>query len=339
MNTARMRWWIYPVALAVLLAGWCLRMSLRSAWPLFADYWPMSATMILGSFVAGSTPAGGGSVAFPVFTKILDVSPPVARSFSLLIQSVGMTMAGLLILSRGISVSWWVIRPVIAGAVPTLLLGLSQPMPSPSYVRLAFTLVVVLFGVAVALTHWVLRFQPSPHSEHHARPRKHQAHLVLVGAAGGYTSSLFGSGADLLTFAAITLTYGFTERRAIPTTVIIMATLSLIGSAWLLVRGDPTAREAYPLWLVCVPVVAMGAPFGAWLVSRVPRIVVFRAVLGLVALEFLSTTILVGWPPDALLPLFLFLLLAGTYFVVILRHRHRIHRRESLLGVCRTWSV
>ena len=42
---------------------------------LFSDgeYWPVSLTMVLGSFVAGSSAAGGGSVAYPILTLILDV--------------------------------------------------------------------------------------------------------------------------------------------------------------------------------------------------------------------------------------------------------------------------
>ena len=49
--------------------------------------------MLAGSFLAGSSPEGGGAVAFPVFTKALDVPTSVARSFGLCIQAVGMTMA------------------------------------------------------------------------------------------------------------------------------------------------------------------------------------------------------------------------------------------------------
>ncbi len=49
--------------------------------------------MVFGSFVAGSTAAGGGAVSFPVFTKLLHIPADEARTFGLLIQSVGMTMA------------------------------------------------------------------------------------------------------------------------------------------------------------------------------------------------------------------------------------------------------
>jgi uncharacterized membrane protein YfcA len=53
--------------------------------------------MVFGSFVAGSTPQGGGAVAFPVFTKVLEVPADVARTFSLSIQAVGMVVASIII--------------------------------------------------------------------------------------------------------------------------------------------------------------------------------------------------------------------------------------------------
>ena len=53
--------------------------------------WYMSVTMIFGSMVAGATPEGGGAIAFPVMTLALGVKPSIARDFSFMIQSIGMT--------------------------------------------------------------------------------------------------------------------------------------------------------------------------------------------------------------------------------------------------------
>ena len=42
-------------------------MTTHGAWQeVFTDHWPMTVAMILGSFLAGSTPLGGGVVAYPV---------------------------------------------------------------------------------------------------------------------------------------------------------------------------------------------------------------------------------------------------------------------------------
>lgn len=58
--------------------------------------------MLFGSMVAGGTSMGGGAVAFPVLTKLLEVPPHEAKVFALAIQSVGMTAATLTIIAMQI---------------------------------------------------------------------------------------------------------------------------------------------------------------------------------------------------------------------------------------------
>jgi len=60
----------------------------------FADRYLLTITMIFGSMIAGMTSEGGGAVAFPVMTLALDISPAVARDFSLMIQSCGQILGG-----------------------------------------------------------------------------------------------------------------------------------------------------------------------------------------------------------------------------------------------------
>jgi uncharacterized protein len=67
--------------------------------------------MIIGSFIAGSSPEGSAAVAYPVFTLLLKIPPAVARNFAFAIQSIGMTSATLLILSLRIKVEWNYINP------------------------------------------------------------------------------------------------------------------------------------------------------------------------------------------------------------------------------------
>src|SRR5580704_12287553 len=55
------------------------------------EHWRMSVVMILGSLVAGSTPMGGGTVAFPILVLVFHSAPANARTFGLIIQALGMT--------------------------------------------------------------------------------------------------------------------------------------------------------------------------------------------------------------------------------------------------------
>ena len=94
----------YPALLVVLYLCWVSYMTLADKWGLFATYWPVTATMSLGSFVAGATAEGGAAVAFPVFTKVLHIASADARTFGLMIQAVGMTMAGVVILLQRVKI-------------------------------------------------------------------------------------------------------------------------------------------------------------------------------------------------------------------------------------------
>ena len=79
-------------------------MTLADRWTLFADLWPISLTMVAGSFVAGATPGGGAAVSLPVFTKILKIPATDAAHFGLMIQAVGMMMASVMILVKRVPV-------------------------------------------------------------------------------------------------------------------------------------------------------------------------------------------------------------------------------------------
>ncbi|NOR69106.1 MAG: sulfite exporter TauE/SafE family protein, partial [Methylomarinum sp.] len=71
--------------------------------------WPITLTMVFGSFIAGATSEGGGAIAFPIFTKVLHISPLDSKVFSLAIQSIGMMAATLTIIVIRIKVEWRVI--------------------------------------------------------------------------------------------------------------------------------------------------------------------------------------------------------------------------------------
>ena len=81
---------VYPVWLTIGIREGVLVSSAT-------NYYPIMIAMVLGSMIAGSTPLGGGVVAFPVSVLVLGFSPDQGRDFCLLIQSVGMTAASFLI--------------------------------------------------------------------------------------------------------------------------------------------------------------------------------------------------------------------------------------------------
>lgn len=90
-----------------IFAGWCLYalalwvglFSTFDSVRFLAEHWYYAGMMVAGAFVAGFTPEGRGAVAFPVLNVFLHVDRVLARDFSMMIQSVGMTSASIFILS------------------------------------------------------------------------------------------------------------------------------------------------------------------------------------------------------------------------------------------------
>jgi hypothetical protein len=90
--TSRRFWGIIIPLIFFEVCWWSLAVK-HNFFKYFPDKYVMSITMIFGAMVAGMTSEGGGAVAFPVMTLALHISPSVARDFSLMIQSCGMSAA------------------------------------------------------------------------------------------------------------------------------------------------------------------------------------------------------------------------------------------------------
>lgn len=304
--------------------SWILAVTATGAWGRVFDNWAAAVTMVFGSFVAGSTPQGGGAVAFPVFTKILDVPAEVARSFSLCIQTVGMGAASLSILVNRRRVEWQAVvigAPVaIAAFLATLLLAgnrdaLFWPSRIPgAYVKVTFTLVLISMAWVVFLG-WRTPVRRIDRALPELNGRLRVA-LVVAGILGGTASALVGSGADVFIYLFVVVLFGVDPRIGIPTSVIVMAIVSTVGFVVLgLVDGqlDITLDAAgavtavggtsvgapleagrydlYGLWLAATPIVAWGAPLGAWVASRLrPRHLVMF-VMALSVAETISTIV------------------------------------------------
>jgi hypothetical protein len=76
-----------------------------------------------------------------------------------------------------------------------------------------------------------------------------------------------------------TLLFRVSEKTATPTSVILMAVNTAVGffakGLWL----GGMSPEAVSYWLVCVPVVTIGAPVGAWAASHAHRLCLAAGVV------------------------------------------------------------
>jgi len=139
-------WKAYVIA---FLAVWLVIAFAFHYWTEISQHWPMSLVMIAGSLVAGSTPMGGGTVAFPILVLVFHQPPANARNFGLIIQALGMTSALLFLVGRKVPLPFRLLMGSTGGAAVGLLLGtfLIGPNLQSSLVKLLFSCLWMSFGL------------------------------------------------------------------------------------------------------------------------------------------------------------------------------------------------
>lgn len=216
---------------------WLIYVTVSGQWGRVGDQWTSAVTMIFGSFVAGSTPQGGGAVAFPVFTKLLEVPSEVARTFSLSIQSIGMTAASLGILINRRRVDFRAIAIAAPASIVGFLIGYvvltesDQPFgPSilpGAYVKVTFTVLVAAMAFVTYVGYRIQLIEQR--SQIPVGNQRVTATIASCAFVGGIASVLVGSGADVLVYLAVVSLVGLSPRVGVATSVIVMTIVSLVG--------------------------------------------------------------------------------------------------------------
>ena len=300
---------------------------------MIGEHWGIAAAMAAGSYVAGSTPMGGGTVGFPVLVLLFDQSGAIGRDFAFAIQSIGMVSASIYILTRPCGVigksilkeghtrssqreslldqkttssgnkptldgnpalDWGLIRPALIGSLISTPLGvtfLAPRLPDLS-VKLIFAVIWASFG----LMHLVKIREFVSYSGQSSRWLVHRGRIGLaVGLLGGLISSITGVGIDMLLYATMVLMFQSDLKISTPSSVIVMAFTSVVGiastltlSGWMPGRFsiDP---EVFQCWIAAAPVVALGAPIGAWAVQKLPRVPTLVLISILCLVQFVWT--------------------------------------------------
>jgi len=299
----------------LLLGFWLFFMFFGERFELFLEYWPVSLTMAFGSFVAGATAEGGGAVAFPVFTKALQIPPVTARDFALAIQSVGMTCGALLIARSGYpflkDVFFW---SFLGGALSLVFgLELASLCTVPHYPKIFFSLFTLTFGGFLV---WMNISPRNIRENLVCRTRAQKLEFFLCGVVGGLVAGFLGSGADVVLFILLCLRYDVDEKIGTRTTVFLMASLSMVGFLYLMLSGK-LATKVIPMWLCALPIVAFGAPFGAIFCSWQKRKHVVAFLIFLIILEFFTTVWLVPFDFKAKIFSVVFLVFASILMFLL----------------------
>lgn len=285
IRASLMKYWYAYVA--AFLAVWVVLMLGFGLFPEVIRQWRMGVVMILGSMVAGSTPMGGGAVAFPFLVFWLKIPPESARNFSLVIQALGMTSAMIFILCRRVPIKGRLLVWATIGAAGGMAVGTLAVAPhiAPNFVKLIFACLWMSFAIlTIARNREFCSLAGSLPIENRDAMR---AGLV-VGLVGGIIASIIGVGVEMALYTVVVLLYRTDLKIAVPTAVSAMAMASVMGVAGHIAIGD-ISRDVVMKFLAAAPIVIFGAPIGTYIVSVIPRVRTLYVISVLCVLQFVWT--------------------------------------------------
>ncbi|MBL0921949.1 MAG: sulfite exporter TauE/SafE family protein [Phycisphaerales bacterium] len=338
---ARPRRWPFPLWLALFYPAWALTLWL-GGWAHDAlAQWPVAAAMVFGSYVAGATPMGGGTVAFPILVLLMDQPPSVGRAFAFAAQSTGMTSAVIFIVASGRPLALRLLRWTMLGSVIGVPIGLAAltPIVPALWVKLIFACLWASFGVLMfARLSEFARFEGvTPVSARFDRSLG--LGVGLLGGAG--VVAVTGVGIEMLVFTALLLIRRADLKIAIPTAVAGAAFASLVGlvASSALHASDPARHPLSPgvlhAWLAAAPIIVLGAPLGSFMMSVIPRTWTLLFVAALCILQFVWMGADSGLSPGGWAAAVGGVAAANVAFVGLRRAGLRFSAGESSAGAAR----
>jgi uncharacterized protein len=296
--------WPFLLWLTGFYVVWLSLIVVGNHWGTLRAHWPIALAMSFGSYIAGSTPMGGGTVGFPVLVLLFELPGSLGRNFGLAVQSIGMVSASIYIFSVRRPLHWPLLRASMLGAMLGTPLGAAfiAPIVPDLWVKLLFGVVWASFGIMhlVKLRELLLAQGITQHWQ-----RWDGLIGLWLGLSGGVVASLTGVGIDMMVYATLVLLYRADLKISIPTSVVLMAFTSLVGiganvslAHWRpeIYQVDP---QVFSNWLAAAPVVAIGAPIGAIVVELISRRPTLLIVSALCIMQFVWTLFherVTGWP-------------------------------------------
>ena len=270
-----------------IFAGWCV--CALALWAglfttfdsvrFFIEHWYYAGMMVAGAFVAGFTPEGGGAVAFPVLNVFLHVDRVLARDFSMMIQSVGMTSASIFILSHKDTVIRD-FKPLIL-FIPVCIVGF---LLGVLLLQQIHVYLIQAFFLSLSAT-FVIAYFFSDHrgsrSQLEVKSGRDVFYLGVILILGGMLSSLFGTGADVVLYTLLVTRFSMTAKMSTRMSIVLQASVSVFGYSYRAFVDHGLTNYQIKTWLCAYPVVLFMAPFGAYVLSRLHVNWMLKTIIGL----------------------------------------------------------
>ncbi len=250
-----------------MLVLWAILFGTFNNLQFLKEHWYYPAIMVLGAFVAGLTPEGGGAVAFPVLSVFFNIDRVLARDFSLMIQSIGMTSASIFVVTNKANdlkayqpLLWFI--PVCFGGFVFGMLTLQQ---LPVFVIQALFLSLI--------TTFAIAYYFSDHRGHEDRlnhlGRGDIGLICFILFLGGMCASLFGTGADIILYTLMVTRFRMKEKAATHLSIMLMASMSVLGYLYRHFIDQSITSYQIQTWLCAYPVVLFMAPFGTYILAKI----------------------------------------------------------------------
>ena len=283
----------YLSFVVMVLTVWFAYMLEKQMFYIIQENFYAVLTMILGAFVAGSSPEGSAAIAYPVFTLLLDIEPSTTRNFAFAIQSLGMTAASILILNLRIKVEWNYIKYVSIAGLFGLLAGTYFVVPhiTPKLAKLFFVSLWFSFGIIL----WRINSLKERKVIESLGLIKSKDIILLLsfGFIGGIISSIFGTGINIFTYCFMVIYYKVSEKIATPSSVIIMTIETIAGFFLHYTMLKDFNQQSKELWLSCIPFVIFMAPLGAYVISKLNRLMIARILYIILIVQFFGALMVI----------------------------------------------
>ncbi len=248
---------------------------------------------IVIGLIVGAVGGGGAILALPILVYVLGEPVGPASTASLIVVAIAASIGAGTLALRG-QVCWRIALTFFAPAAVGSVLGtIGNHAASDELLILAF--VPVMF-VAAAAT-WQ-RARHTHGDDAGECPAADPSQIVVAGLGVGALTGFFGVGGGFMIVPVLTLWLGFSFRRAVATSLVIITLTGLVALASHLAIG---ASINVSLTIALAVSTALGALVGSLLAQRVPQAALgrgFALVVGLLGVFLLLDTLLLGGPPS-----------------------------------------
>ena len=248
---------------------------------------------IVIGLIVGAVGGGGAILALPVLVYVLGEPVGPASTASLIVIAIAAGIGAGALALRG-HVCWHIALTFFPPAAIGSVVGtIGNHAVSARVLILSF---VPIMLVAAAAT-WQ-RASHTAGDDTGACPPARRLRIVVAGVGVGVMTGFFGVGGGFMIVPVLTLWLGFSFRRAVATSLVIITLTGLVALASHLAVG---AALNVSVTIALSASTAAGALIGTLLAQRVAQAALGRAfavVVGLLAVSLLLDTLLLNGPPN-----------------------------------------